>query len=167
MRRRRWWLGLLAFVVAIGASSLAGAAQVEGGKIVLLGAGTGSVRYVAQPVGFEGVCPPTCGFRSRIPLDKPILTINRDWLAFRDARGTGPQRDGSLGKVQPGLALAVAGDLRGASIRSGERSLRLRGLRARFDENSWDGLVEDSAKPAVSGAFATIELTLRVPAGAC
>lgn len=87
------------------------------------------------------------GNLQRIPLDKPALSSDR--LMFRDGRGTGPQRDGSLSKVQPGMIVRL----------NATPSAPLEVLHGSFWHSSWDGLVEGSAVPAInSGSFGTVQI---------
>jgi hypothetical protein len=93
------------------------------------------------------------GRLQRIPLDKPAISSNR--LLFRDARGTGAQRDGSLGKVQPGMIVNLSDQPTAPNV----------ALKATFWDSSWDGLVEWSAVPAIkSGSFGTVQV---LPTATC
>jgi hypothetical protein len=100
-----------------------------------------------------------------LPLDKPAISsrTGSPSFLFRDARDRSVAKSGRLTKGRVGFLVDIA---EGKTLVS-KSTVRVR-FSTRLTRDSWDGLVVESAKPAISsGAFAAVELNARVPPSAC
>jgi hypothetical protein len=105
----------------------------------------------------------------RLPLDKPAISsrTGSPSFLFRDARDTSVAKSGKLTKGRPGFSVDIFEQKASERLVS-KSTFRVSGLRTRVTSNSWDNLVEGSAKPAItSGPFAAVELNVRIPPTAC
>ena len=105
-----------------------------------------------------------------LPLDKPAISsrTGSPSFLFRDARDRRVARSGNLTKGRAGFSVDI---LEGKTLGSGDlvskSTFRVR-VSTRLTRDSWDGLIVESARPAItSGLFAAVELNARVPPSAC
>ncbi len=110
------------------------------------------------------------GSRYRLPLDKPAISqrTSPSSFLFRDARDPSVAKSGNVTKGRPGFsATIVDGKTYGGGLLVSKSTFRVK-FGTRVTSDSWDNLVTDSAKPAItSGPFAAVELNARVPPSAC